>query len=77
MQLPPKIQAHLKKKEAQDTDRVVANVFYSLMVNCHQPYGEIESMPIPMALKLLGIIKEQAEKQEEEMKKVKSKRGKR
>jgi len=68
MQRPIEIQKLMNRKGYSN---IVGNLFYSLMVNCHQPYSEIKKIPIPLALALLKNIKLEQDKIKKQSKKKK------
>ena len=69
---PAEIKRLMKKQGKSD---IVANIYYSLMVNCNQQYSEIRKMPIPTVLKFIKKIENEQKEMEKQNKKMK--RGKR
>jgi hypothetical protein len=67
--IPIEIQKQLRNKNINDDK--LANIVYTLMVHCHQPFSEIMRMPIPMMLQILKRI----EKEQKEMNKKYGKRN--
>jgi hypothetical protein len=65
--IPIEIQKQLRNKNINDDK--LANIVYTLMVHCHQPFSEIMRMPIPMMMQILKRIEKENKEQEKAMKK--------
>jgi hypothetical protein len=55
--IPIEIQKQLRNKNINDER--FANIVYTLMVHCHQPFSEIMRMPVPMVLQILKRIEQE------------------